>query len=96
MNDKKPVIPSNFPSELKEVVNQGWSKDPKERPPVQKFKSALNKMLTGDKKVLSQTLPEKHSINEENKHFLSSAEVNSERKTAEEMGTTKREAGKPF
>jgi serine/threonine protein kinase len=45
MSDKKPVVPSTFPTELKELVIQGWSKEPKKRPPVQEFKLALYKML---------------------------------------------------
>jgi hypothetical protein len=51
--DKKPVIPSDFPSHLKELVLQGWSFNPKERPPVQEFKAALNKMLAGEEKEAS-------------------------------------------
>jgi hypothetical protein len=42
--DRKPAIPSDFPFTLKQPVVQGWSKDPMERPPIQEFKSALNKM----------------------------------------------------
>jgi hypothetical protein len=61
--DKKPAIPSDFPAELKELVIQGWSKEPKERPPLQEFKSALNNMLNVDEKQSivnnnSTTLPE--------------------------------------
>ncbi len=58
--DKKPAVPSNFPLDLKELVIQGWSKEPKERPQTLKFKSALNKMLTGDETERNQysTLPE--------------------------------------
>jgi serine/threonine protein kinase len=44
--DKKPNVPSDFPSHLKELVLRGWSFNPKERPPVKEFKAALNKMLT--------------------------------------------------
>ncbi len=50
MSDKKPLFPSDFPSELKELVMQGWSKYPKERPQIQEFKSALNKMLVQEKR----------------------------------------------
>jgi hypothetical protein len=58
--DKKPVIPSDFPSEMKDLIHRGWSKDPKERPPIQEILSALNKMLTGDgrEKIQSSTLPQ--------------------------------------
>jgi hypothetical protein len=50
MSDKKPAVPSDFPSELKELVMKGWSKDPKERPQIQEFMSALNKMLAQEER----------------------------------------------
>ncbi len=46
MMDKKPKFPSDFPSELKELVSKGWSKIPTERPPLQEFMAALNTMVT--------------------------------------------------
>ncbi len=46
MLDEKPKFPSDFPSELKELVSKGWSKIPTERPPLQEFMAALNTMLT--------------------------------------------------
>ncbi len=64
MSDKKPVIPSDFPVELIELVIQGWSKDPKERPSIQGFKSAFNKVLPREEKGQSPTLPEDNSPNE--------------------------------
>ncbi len=53
-------MPTTFPSNLKELVCRGWSKDPKERPPIQEFKFALMKMLPeGETESFnSQTLPE--------------------------------------
>jgi serine/threonine protein kinase len=48
--DEKPSIPSDFPSELKELVIKGWSKDPKKRPGIHEFMSALNKMLVQDER----------------------------------------------
>ncbi len=45
--DEKPCVPSDFPSDLIELILRGWSFNPKKRPPVQEFKAALNKMLTG-------------------------------------------------
>ncbi len=58
MSDKKPAIPSDFPLLLIELLLCGWSKDPKERPPIKEFKSALNRMLTENGRDHSLTLPE--------------------------------------
>ncbi len=55
--DKKPPIPSDFPLLLIELMLSGWSKDPKERSSIEEFKSALKKMLTGDERDHSLTLP---------------------------------------
>jgi serine/threonine protein kinase len=41
----QPVIPSNFPVNLKEVVSQGCSKEPTQRPSLQEFKTVLEEML---------------------------------------------------
>ncbi len=56
MLDKKPNMPPHFPSNLKDLIFQGWSKQPKERPQIQEFKSALNKMLRRERKKQSLTL----------------------------------------
>ncbi len=53
-SDKKPDVPAKFPSNLKELMCRGWSKDPKERPPIKKFKSALKKMLRGETETKKQ------------------------------------------
>jgi serine/threonine protein kinase len=45
MRDVRPAMPEDFPSELKELVSQGYSKEPTERPKLLHFQSALNKML---------------------------------------------------
>jgi serine/threonine protein kinase len=45
MSDKKPDVPSDFPSHLKELILLGWSKEPKERPYIEEFKSVFNTML---------------------------------------------------
>jgi serine/threonine protein kinase len=50
MFDTKPEIPADFPTYLKSLILHGWSKEPKERPPLQEFKSSLNKMLIGKEK----------------------------------------------
>ncbi len=50
MTDKKPALPSNFPTDLKELIIKGWSKDPNARPPIDNFKSALMEMLTEEGK----------------------------------------------
>jgi hypothetical protein len=49
MSDKKPAIPSDFPSQLKGLINMGWSKDPKRRPLIEEYKSAFSTMLMPDK-----------------------------------------------
>jgi hypothetical protein len=40
--DEKPEIPSEFPTALKNLIIDGWSKKPRERPAIEKFKLALN------------------------------------------------------
>ncbi len=47
--DKKPAVPLNFPSALKELILLGWSKEPKERPQLAEFKSGLTAMLQSEK-----------------------------------------------
>jgi serine/threonine protein kinase len=44
--DRKPVMPSDFPPQLKDFILCGWSKEPKNRPPLAECMSALNNMLT--------------------------------------------------
>ncbi len=88
MFDKKPAIPSDFPSDLKELVIQGWSKYQKERPPIEDFKSALNKMLTSEGKDQSLTLLEDNKYPKEKEEQLNSyPEVDSSEKTEEELCT---------
>ena len=89
MSDKKPVIPADFPAELKELVFQGWSKDPKERPQIQEFKLALNKMLTIEGKDQSPTLPEDNSPNEKEEKPIPCEEVDLAEKTKKELCTNK-------
>jgi hypothetical protein len=62
MKDKKPVIPSDFPLDLKELVIQGWSKGPKERPSIKEFETALNKMFPKEAKDQYLTLQEVNSV----------------------------------
>ncbi len=65
--DKKPNLPSNFPSDLKELVYQGYSKEPQERPHIKYFQSALNKMLLAEEHtegIKPTTLQEMTSSNE--------------------------------
>jgi serine/threonine protein kinase len=40
--NEKPNIPFEFPEALKNVICDGWSKKPRERPEIEKFRSALN------------------------------------------------------
>ncbi len=95
MSDKKPAISADFPAELKELVIQGWSKDPKERPSIQEFKSAFNKMLPKEGKGQSPTLPEDNSPNEKEDQLIPCEEVDLAEKTKEELSTNK-DAGDIF
>jgi serine/threonine protein kinase len=45
IQDEKPKIPSEFPEALKKVIRDGWSKKPRERPELEKFRLALSVML---------------------------------------------------
>ena len=47
MSDNNPAVPPDFPFDLKKLVMKGWCKDFKERPSIQEFNLALNKMLPG-------------------------------------------------
>ncbi len=89
MSDKKPAIPSDVPAELKELVVQGWSKDPKERPPIQEFKSELNKMLHKQGKGQSPTLPGDNSPNEKEEKPIPCEKVDLAEKTKGELSTNK-------
>ncbi len=53
--DRKPVMPLHFPSDLKDVILCGWSKEPKKRASIKEFNSALNKMLTGEEAQADET-----------------------------------------
>ena len=74
MSDKKPVVPLDFPKYLRGPILLGWSKEPKGRPSIEAFKSALLKMLTADRDH-SLTSPETNSSKEKELVFLD--EVNS-------------------
>ena len=95
MSDKKPSIPSNFPSDLRQLVIQGWSKDSKERPSIQEFKFAFNKMLPKQGKGQSPTLPEDNLSNEKEEKPIPCEEVDLAEKTKEEL-STKKDAGNIF
>ena len=42
LQNEAPEIPSEFPAALKNVISDGWSQKPRERPEIEKFKLALN------------------------------------------------------
>ncbi len=86
--DEKPVIPSDFPSDLRELVIQGWSKDPKKRLPIQDFQSTLNKMLPREGKHQSLMLQENNYHKEKKEQIYSKTEVDSAEKTEEKIYTT--------
>ncbi len=50
--DRKPAMPSDFPPHLKNFILCGWSKEPKNRPPLAECMAALNKMLNRDDKEI--------------------------------------------
>ena len=87
--DEKPVIPSDFPSDLKELICRGWTKEPKKRPPIEEFKFAFNKMLPKQGKGQSPTLPEDNLSNEKKEQLIPCEEVDMAKKTKEELSTSK-------
>ena len=94
--DEKPVIPPDFPSDLKELICRGWTKEPKKRPPIEEFKSAFKKMLPQDEKNYSLTLPEDNSSNENKEQPpIPHHEVDLPEQTEDEL-CTNTEAGEPF
>ncbi len=50
IQDEKPKIPSEFPEALKKVIRDGWSKKPRERPEIEKFRKALCIVLKQEEK----------------------------------------------
>ncbi len=96
MSDKKPVIPSDFPLELIELVIQGWSKDPKERPSIEEFTSALNKMVPREGKNQSLMLQENNYPKEKKEQLGSKKEVDSAEQTEEELLYTNKKEGDPI
>ncbi len=42
IRNETPKIPSEFPAALKNVVSDGWSKKPRERPTIENFRFVLN------------------------------------------------------
>jgi serine/threonine protein kinase len=51
LSGKEPAVPTDFPSNLKELISLGLSKEPNKRPQIHRFKSALVKMLTEEKDI---------------------------------------------
>ncbi len=65
INGKETKVPKDFPSKLKELVIQGCSKEPKKRPQIKDFQSALSKMLAETSSFqMLPNLPETKSLNE--------------------------------
>jgi hypothetical protein len=89
MSDKKPAIPSDFPLALNELMLNGWSKDPNERPSIEEFKSAFNKMLPKQGKGQAPTLPEDNSPNEKEEKPIPCEEVDLAERTKEDLSTKK-------
>jgi hypothetical protein len=44
-HDEVPEIPLEFPDALKNLIRNGWSKKPRERPEIKEFRSALSLIL---------------------------------------------------
>jgi hypothetical protein len=91
--DTKPTVPSDFPAALKDLILQGWSKDPKERPQLDTFKLALNKVMgdnlhksTSEKDQQAAFPTSKSNVGndktEENKSALNKTLVNEDNKSA--------------
>jgi hypothetical protein len=93
--DEKPVIPSDFPSDLRELVIQGWSKDPKERLPIQNFQSALNKMLPREGKHRPLMFQDINYPKEKREQLDSKKEVDSAEMTEEKIYTSPKQ-GNPM
>jgi hypothetical protein len=59
IHNKAPEIQAEFPAVLKELVSTGWAENPKDRPELEKFRSAFclmlkqeeEKILTGNNKA---------------------------------------------
>ncbi len=75
ISDEKPPVPSNFPFQLKDLVFQGYSKEPQKRPPIEDFQSALNNMLTDEETERNQTLQEYNSSFERDEQYITEEEV---------------------
>jgi hypothetical protein len=95
INDKKTAVPSDFPSDLKKLVTQGWSKGPKERPSIEEFKSAFNKMLSREEKDQSLTFQDNNNPKKKEEQLDFNEEVDSFKKTEEELSTNTK-AGIPI
>ncbi|CAG0895812.1 unnamed protein product [Cyprideis torosa] len=54
MRDQRPQIPSDFPEALKPLLEKGWSKDPLQRPPLTRFRDALQKVSDDLEKELAK------------------------------------------
>ncbi len=70
-------MPANFPSDLRELVFQSFSIEPKERPLLENFQPALNKMLTLAETENNQsvTLQEVDSLNEKDEQHLGEVSI---------------------
>ena len=101
ISDQKPNLPSNFPSDLKELVFQGFSKEPQERPSIEAFQSALDKMLLAEEQTESSqsvTLPELNSTKERNEVHIPQGvklgiDINSEDNNARKQLSANLQAG---
>ncbi len=95
MSDKKPVIPLDFPSDLRELVIQGWSKDPKKRLPIQEFKSALNKILAIEGKHQPLMFQDNNYLKEKREQLDSKVENNIAEKTEKEFCSSTKKGESP-
>ncbi len=95
MSDKKTVIPSDFPSDLRELVIQGWSKDPKERPFIQEYKSALKKMFPREGKHQPLMFQDNNYPKEKREQLDSKMENDSAKKTEKKIYTSPKQ-GNPM
>ncbi|CAG0906935.1 unnamed protein product [Cyprideis torosa] len=66
MRDQRPQIPNDFPETLKPLLEKGWSKDPLQRPPLTRFREALQKISDDlEKRLAKKTTAQLRSLTRE-------------------------------
>jgi serine/threonine protein kinase len=89
ISDIKPAVPSHLPPDLKELVLQSFSKEPKERPPIKDIQLALNKMLNRTQTEWTQSAMSSSNETNEQEEGKLACNKNSEEKENNPKGKTK-------